>query len=118
MKLLRASIPANIELRQNLTADDNPVFADPKELQQIVIHLVTNAAQAMQTGGGTIDVNLSFFTAENAEPELPAAMKNRAYFKLTVRDTGPGIDVDTTRRLFDPFFTTKGPGGGKGEPFG
>lgn len=113
IELLRASLPTTIAMRLHLAAEDATVMGDPTQLHQVVMNLCTNAAQAMQ-GGGTLDIVLE--VAEIAQDlalshgTLPAGR----YVRLTVRDTGYGMDEATLERVFDPFFTTKPAGSGTG----
>lgn len=109
LQLLRASIPANIEIRLDITAVSDVVIADPIEIQQILMNLVTNASLAMEERGGLLDIGLS-----NIELVTGANDEAREYVQLTVRDTGKGMDQETARRVFEPFFTTREPNKGTG----
>jgi PAS domain S-box-containing protein len=97
--LLRASLPASIELVTELPAEPLYVFADRAQLGQVLTNLATNALQAMSEGG-KLTIALQ-----------PAGEQTA---NLTVTDTGAGMDADTLRRAFDPFFTTKPLGSGTG----
>lgn len=112
MKLLRASIAANIEIRQELAGGNETVLADPVQIQQMVMNLCANAGHAMRERGGTLEIQLSDFHAEKEYFSL--GLKPGNYFRLTVRDNGPGIPPDIIDRIFDPFFTTKTHGEGTG----
>jgi PAS domain S-box-containing protein len=113
LRLIRASVPTTIEMKQHIQ-DDAAVMADTTQIHQLVMNLCTNAAHAMQKKGGTLSVNLAeeAVTANhNAQyPDLPPG----AYVKLTVSDTGHGIPTQVIDRIFDPFFTTKEKGEGTG----
>jgi two-component system, cell cycle sensor histidine kinase and response regulator CckA len=100
--LLRASMPASIELVTELPARPVHVLADRPQIGQVLTNLATNALQAMQDVGGKLTIAL--------EPG-PAG---EGYALLSVADTGPGMDAETMRRAFDPFFTTKRQGAGTG----
>ena len=110
LRLLRASLPANIEIVQNITASCGPVLADPTQIHQVVMNLCTNAYHAMQEKGGTLTVSLFETAAENIAPPLPAG----DYVQLVVSDTGCGMDTTTQERIFEPYFTTKETGKGTG----
>ncbi|MBB6091315.1 PAS domain S-box-containing protein [Povalibacter uvarum] len=100
LNLLRAVLPAMIELRPNVQASLPKIMADAGQIHQVVMNLVTNAAQAIGERGGVVHVSVDQVEAESA-----------SYIRLTVRDSGPGMDAMTRARMFEPFFTTKGTGG-------
>jgi PAS domain S-box-containing protein len=113
LKLLRASLPSTIEIRQNINSD-SLVMSDPTQVHQIIMNLCTNAAHAMQEHGGILEVDLS-----NAghNPELTVRhpdLNPGPYLVLTVGDTGHGMQADVLERIFDPFYTTKKKGEGTG----
>jgi CheY-like chemotaxis protein len=89
------------------------VFADPVQIQQVVLNLCTNAAQAMWEKGGVLDVEVSDRTVDESEG-VRHGMKPGPYVKLAVRDTGAGMSPAIMSRIFDPFFTTKKMGEGTG----
>ena len=113
LKLLRASLPSTIEIRQHLISDGE-VLADPTQIHQVLMNLCTNAGHAMASEGGLLTVSL-----EDVEPgdtlfvEHPELM-SRQYQRLKITDTGPGVDPNIIDRIFDPFFTTKELGVGTG----
>ena len=114
LKLLRASLPTTIEIRQDIQAESAMVHADPTQIHQVLMNLCTNASYAMREKGGVLKVSLRKLDT-NSYPrirnlELPAG----PCVELTVSDTGAGMDSTTVERIFDPFFTTKGPGEGTG----
>jgi PAS domain S-box-containing protein len=114
LKLLRSSLPANIAMRTDLRSEDDLVLADPTQVHQILLNLCTNAAHALREGGGELEVVLAD-AAEPGGPPLPADLGDgRFYLRLTVRDTGHGMQPEVLERIFDPFFTTKKPGEGTG----
>ena len=114
LELLRASLPATISIREKITAESDILFADPTQIHQVLMNLCTNASQAMEETGGVLEVHLSneLFGSESEVP-LPN-LKAGPYLKLTVNDTGPGIDPRNLERIFEPYFTTKNPGKGTG----
>lgn len=113
VKLLRASIPSSISIKQNIDTKCGPVLADPSQIHQIIMNLCTNAFHAMRHMHGEICISL--FPAELDE-EMAHGLKLPPghYLKLEVSDTGPGIDPAIADRIFDPYFTTKGPAEGTG----
>jgi len=120
LKMLRASIPATIEIRQHIETDLPPVLAKPSQIQQIIINLCTNAAQAMKTGDGLLTVSLDKIdTVDKTElknsPAMPReALSEGPWMRLQVSDTGPGIPSKIRERIFEPYYTTKGVGEGTG----
>jgi len=106
LKLLRASLPATVEIRQNIQ-NDSVVMADPTQIHQILMNLYTNAGHAMQENGGTLDVNLTDVELDSDFTAKHPGLKPGPYLKLTVSDTGHGIPPEVWDRIFDPFFTTK-----------
>ncbi len=112
LRLLRVRMPSSIDARVRI-GPCAPVLADPSQVHQIVANLVTNAVQAMGDAGGTLEVELTEVEVEDAFAKAHGAVPGR-FARLTVRDTGHGMDAETRARIFDPFFTTKGPRGGTG----
>lgn len=112
LKLLRASTPATIEIIPAL--QPGKVRADATQIHQVVVNLGTNAVHAMRGGSGRLEVRVEPVEIKGelarSIPELPPGWAMR----LTVADTGHGMDAATLARIFDPFFTTKGPGEGTG----
>jgi len=114
IKLLRSSIPKTIEINTNIDKNCGNVFSDPSQIHQIIMNLCTNAYHAMEKNGGRIDVSLSntFLTPETTRND--PNMKIGDFVKLTVRDTGHGIEKSILDKIFEPYFTTKEPGKGTG----
>jgi len=114
VRLLRATLPASIELGTALAADAPRVLADPTQIHQILINLCTNAWHAMDEGRGRIDIRLSTAVLGEEAASIDAGMRPGRYARLSVRDTGRGMDAATCERIFEPFFTTKAIGEGTG----
>lgn len=113
LDLLRASLPATIEMQPRLAAGNVTVLGDSTQLQQVLMNLCTNAAQAMQ-GHGRLEVVLDTHALARPSTLSHGSLPAGAYARLRVGDTGPGMDEATLGRIFDPFFTTKEAGGGTG----
>jgi len=114
LKLLRASIPATIEIRQNIDRNCGSVMANPTQIHQILMNLCTNAYHAMRETGGILNV---FLTPENmagGEVINGIAFTAGPYLHLEVTDTGQGMDGEMLDRIFEPYFTTKSRGEGTG----
>jgi PAS domain S-box-containing protein len=113
LKLLRASLPSTIEIRQNIKSD-SLVMGDPTQIHQIIMNLCTNAGQAMQETGGTLTVDLIDIELDRVAAAHYPDLEPRPYINLTVSDTGHGMPPDVLDQIFDPFFTTKEQGQGTG----
>jgi two-component system cell cycle sensor histidine kinase/response regulator CckA len=103
IKLLRASLPSSIELTLSKKTRHDTVNANPTEIQQIIMNLCTNSAQAMPDTQGKIEVLLT-------NPEVTPG----TYFNIFIKDTGKGMEPLVIRRIFEPFYTTKEIGKGTG----
>lgn len=114
LKMLRASLPATIKIKQKLEASCGPVEADPSQIHQVLMNLCTNAYHAMEENGGVLTIEL------RSAQSLPASLHHHAgetriqFLELIVSDTGVGIEADILDLIFDPFFTTKAKGKGTG----
>jgi len=106
VRMLEASVPRNIEVRQRIELDPGFVLADPIQIFQIVINLCANAFRAMSERGGVLEVSLSFERI-GANADRPAGLEPADYLCLTIADDGPGMDEVVARRAFEPFFSTK-----------
>jgi PAS domain S-box-containing protein len=100
MQLMRATLPASIRLEEEIVPVP-PVLGDAGQLQQVIVNIVTNAAHAIGEGQGRITVRL-------------AKDLSIAQLRLSIADTGCGMDEATLARIFEPFFTTKQVGEGTG----
>jgi two-component system cell cycle sensor histidine kinase/response regulator CckA len=101
--LLRASLPATIDMRLHINDETGIVLANRTQLQQVLMNLCSNAAYAMRETGGILEMVVNTIEVDE-----------KPWVQLTVRDTGGGIDPDIVDRIFDPFFTTKETGEGMG----
>ncbi len=110
--LLRASIPATIEMKLDFSAENDSLYADPSQLEQVILNLATNARDAMREKGGCLTLSVSNigFDGEPPEPD----MRSGQYLMVAVKDTGCGMAEDVQQRIFEPFFTTKEQGQGTG----
>ena len=112
MELLQRSIPKNIEIVINLKEDVPKIMADPSQMQQVIMNLAVNARDAMQDGGRLIIETAVVGKENGAANGIP--FDKGGFIKLSVSDTGTGMDTETQRKIFDPFFTTKETGKGTG----
>ncbi|SDT84168.1 hybrid sensor histidine kinase/response regulator [Desulfobacula phenolica] len=113
MKLCRATIPADIEIFQEIQSDCGLVLSDPTQLHQVAMDLITNAYHAMDSGSGKIIVQLKETRIQD-HILVNISLKSGWYARLTVSDTGKGIDPEIIDKIFEPYFTTKEQGKGTG----
>jgi signal transduction histidine kinase/ActR/RegA family two-component response regulator len=111
--LLNASLPSTVVLRMHLPDEDAIVLGEPSRLQQVVMNLCTNAAQAM-AAEGAIDITLDLVALDTGRALSHGALAAGRYVRVTVRDSGHGMDGAMLERIFEPFFTTKAVGTGTG----
>ncbi|MCU7376259.1 response regulator [Paucibacter sp. O1-1] len=113
-KLLRATLPAGIEIR--LTLSDAPlhVQADATQIQQVLMNLCTNAWHALKDGAGHIEIGLEPVFLDEATAQGLGGLARGPYCRLWVSDNGMGITAEVRERIFEPFFTTKPVGRGTG----
>lgn len=115
LALLRATLPAGVDLQVSLGTEPLVVLADATHLQQVLMNLCTNAWQALPAEGGRIELLLDAVRpGKHASPQLPADRAGGRWARLRVRDNGCGMDVATRSHMFEPFFTTKPVGSGTG----
>ena len=114
-KLLRASIPANIKIETNFAADTPTVLADATQIYQVIMNLGTNALHAMEgLPTGQLTIALDAFQPDAAFLSLHPELRAIKYARLTVSDTGCGMNANILARIYEPFFTTKAIGKGTG----
>jgi PAS domain S-box-containing protein len=113
LKLMRAAIPATVEIDAAVDPDLPPVLADATQIHQVVMNLAANAAAAMAGEPGRLLVRCSAVELDAASAADLGLAPGR-YVRLSIEDTGCGMPPDVLERIFDPFFTTKGPGEGTG----
>jgi len=114
LDFLRASIPSTIQLQHRIDPDAGAIMADPTQMQQVLMNLCTNAAHAMEKTGGTLKVELDAVSLADDDIPLDSEAERGQYARLTISDTGHGIEPRLQPRIFDPYFTTKGPDKGTG----
>ncbi|MCP5096201.1 MAG: PAS domain S-box protein, partial [Chloroflexi bacterium] len=113
LSFIERTIPEHIQVEYTYTQGDYVVNADPTQLQQVITNLTVNSRDAMPLGG-SLFINLSRLKVHTGEiPPGPGILPGE-WIKLTVADTGVGIEADTLSHIFEPFFTTKEVGNGSG----
>ena len=114
VKLARSTIPSNIDIKTHIQADCGKVMADPTQLHQIAMNLITNAYHAVERSGGSIHIELLEARLEKNHPIGGPTLPRGKYVLIRISDTGSGIDPVIMNKIFDPYFTTKPQGKGTG----
>lgn len=106
INLTHAVIPSTITIVDDIDKTCKPILADPTQIHQMIMNMVTNAFHAMETAGGTLKIRLGPVhigkTIHRGRPMTPGE-----YNCLTIKDTGTGIPKEILSNIFDPYFTTK-----------
>jgi hypothetical protein len=108
--MLSRLLGEHIQIHTELASGLWDVFADPGQMDQIVLNLAVNARDAMESGGILAIATANVERAAALAQDLAAG----EYVRLSVSDTGQGMDEETQRHIFEPFFTTKEVGRGTG----
>jgi CheY-like chemotaxis protein len=114
LQLLRGSLPSTILIEEDIAEDCGPVSADPTQMHQVVINLCANASHAMRERGGVLRVALRDVEVDADLASKHPDLRPGPHARLTVADTGCGMDAATLARIFEPYFTTKPVGEGTG----
>ena len=114
LKFLRVTIPTNIEICPKIQAEADTVLADSTQIHQIMINLGTNALHAMEETGGILGIGIQNVVLDKDTASIDLGLIPGNYVKVTVSDTGQGIDPGVINQIFDPYFTTKDIGKGSG----
>ncbi len=115
-ELLWATLPKTVQLELRFAPRLPPVMADPTQLRQVVMNLITNAADASESRGGAMQVAASEILLDVAPDGLAPTLElvPGRYVRVLVQDHGEGMDEATVARMFEPFFSTKFAGRGLG----
>jgi two-component system cell cycle sensor histidine kinase/response regulator CckA len=114
LKMLRSTLPAQVELEAKLGEDVPIVLADPTQVHQILLNLCTNAWHALEGKPGRITVETAALTVGPGQSPAGESVPPGRYARLSVSDDGTGMGPEVMDRAFEPFFTTKAPGRGTG----
>ena len=114
LKMMRASIPAMIDIQPSIPSEPSMILGDPTEIHQIIINLCTNASHSMKKTGGFLEIGISEVTLDEEDASRYEDLSKGDFVKLIVRDTGEGIPPDILEKVFEPYFTTKEFGAGSG----
>jgi PAS domain S-box-containing protein len=113
-KMLRSTLPPSVEIRTHFDSTCPCVLADAGQVQQVILNLATNSAHAMKEKGGVLDVSLKAIQVDEEMAARNPDLHAGPYLRLTVSDSGHGMDAATLEHIFEPFFTTKPQGEGSG----
>ncbi len=114
LKSLRSTIPPSIEIRKNLPETEVMILGDPTQINHVMMNLCINATQEMEETGGILEISVDTVTLDEHAADAYLDLNIGDYVKVTVRDTGSGIEPEIIDRIFDPYFTTKAVGKGSG----
>ena len=106
VKLMRVTLPATIRIDQDIDQDCDTVFIDPVQINQVLVNLCTNSAEAIGRGHGTLTIRLKKVESQPAN--------ECGWVQLEVEDNGRGMSPELRERIFEPYFTTKEKGHGTG----
>ncbi len=113
VRILKQTIPRMVQIQCNLENDLWHIYADPVQIEQVVLNLGKNAADAMPQGGRMHIEAKNVHLSDELQP-ADRALKPGDYVLLRIKDTGHGMDPEILEHIFDPFFTTKEVGSGTG----
>jgi PAS domain S-box-containing protein len=113
-RLLRATVPASVEIQVSAPETLPDIIGDETQVQQVLVNLVTNSWHAMSGKPGRIRVSAEPVLLGPDDSASHGDIPPGPYIRMTLSDTGLGMDPETLKRIFDPFFTTKAPGEGSG----
>jgi len=114
VKLMRASLPPTIKIKQHIPRGRGLISADPTQIHQVVMNLCTNAAQSMRPDGGLLTITLGEVTVTPNNSANFQNLKAGVYQKITVADTGCGIEPSALDKIFEPYYTNQRRGEGTG----
>jgi PAS domain S-box-containing protein len=114
LKLIRASLPATIEICGNNLNHNAVVLADPIQIHQVMMNLCSNAHHAMRETGGQLEISLMSTVIDEEKGAQLGGIAPGSYLELRIQDTGHGIPREFIDRIFDPYFTSKEKGEGTG----
>ncbi|HEX4343638.1 MAG TPA: PAS domain-containing protein, partial [Verrucomicrobiae bacterium] len=114
VRLIRATIPAMVDISSDVDPNCAPVLADPTQIHQVIVNLCTNAWHSLPERGGHIDVKLETVEVDEVTAAIHPDLCPGQHVRLCVRDNGAGMEQAVLKRIFEPFFTTKPSGKGTG----
>jgi PAS domain S-box-containing protein len=113
MKLIRATTPSSIKIKKSIDPNTFLIMADPTQIHQVAMNLISNANYAMRENGGTLTIRLQNIEGTNI-PDRHFKLGDDPHMLLSIGDTGSGMDDTTLEKIFNPYFTSKPKGEGTG----
>ena len=110
LKLLRPTLPATIDINKNIAPDTGQIYADPTQMYQVLMNLCTNAYQAMMPKGGILEISIANIELDKKSCKKFNGLMPGFYIKLTIKDSGCGMDKKILEKIFDPFIVIKNNG--------
>jgi|GEM_PF-2542043 len=107
VKLMRSTLPKNIEIVEDIAAQNDLILGDPTQVHQVIMNLCTNAYHAMRRTGGALRLSVKNVVLHAPKEGMSLRVPPGEFLLLAVSDTGCGIDPQISERIFDPYFTTK-----------
>ena len=108
IKLLSSSLPTSIQIENNLETDEDLIMGDPTQIHQVIMNLCTNAYHAMLLdGGGVLGIFLNNVDLKSSKHFLSMQISPGKYLKMSITDTGSGIEATLINKIFEPYFSTK-----------
>lgn len=104
---LKASAPAAIHVNKHISPDCHPVLGNVGHIHQMIANLWNNAVEALSDAGGEIDIGVENVSLDATKTDIHPDLKSGKYVKITIRDSGCGIDPAVLDNIFDPYFSTK-----------
>ncbi len=114
LKFLRSTIPATIGIEKQINITNPNIIADSTQINQIILNICANSAQAMEETGGLINIKMENITVSHSHENGEDILANGEYIKMVISDNGPGISPAIHEKIFNPYFTTKEVGKGSG----
>jgi PAS domain S-box-containing protein len=107
LKLIRASLPATIDIRRSIDVEERTILANQTQIKQVIMNVCANSQHAMNDGGGELEIRLAEAAMDKDFSLQYPELNPEDYLLLTIRDTGHGMPGGVLERIFDPYFTTK-----------
>ena len=107
VRIVRPSLGPGIEIKRSIEDRNGQVMVDPTQIHQVLMNLLTNAAQAIEEERGLVEIFLDRAELDRMEGWSQRGLRPGSYQRLRVSDNGKGMDQRTMEKIFDPFFTTK-----------